>query len=86
MFFLCHEIKENDESFNEESIKKYISYINSLRYEKNFLIYIVGCKLDNILKEIKNKTAFIIDNERKFTFYGQRIKTFLRLIKLKIFL
>ena len=36
-FFLCNEIKENDESFNEESIKKYISYINSLRDEKNFL-------------------------------------------------
>ena len=31
------EIKENDESFNEESIKKYISYFNFLRDEKNFL-------------------------------------------------
>jgi hypothetical protein len=34
---LFFEIKENDESFNEESIKKYISYFNFLRDEKNFL-------------------------------------------------
>ena len=84
-FFLCHEIKENDESFNEESIKKYISYINSLRDEKNFYIYIVGCKLDNKLKELKNKTAYIIDNEGKFTLYGQRIKTFVETNQIKKF-
>ncbi len=82
---LFFEIKENNESFNEESIKKYISYINSLRDEKNFFIYMVGCKLDNKLKELKNKTAYIIDNEGKFTLYGQRIKTFVETNQIKKF-
>ena len=40
------------------------------------MIYVVGCKLDLKVTELKLKTAYIIDNNQRFTSYGQRIKTF----------
>ena len=84
-FFICHEIKENDEFFNEETIKKFILYISNVHNLNDFLIYSVGCKLDKKSKEIKNKTAYIIDNEGKFTTYGQRVKTFVETHNIKKF-
>ena len=84
-FFICHEIKENDEFFNEETIKKFILYISNVHNLNDFLIYSVGCKLDKKSKEIKNKTAYIIDNEGKFTAYGQRVKTFVETHNIKKF-
>ena len=84
-FFICHEIKENDEYFNEETIKKFILYISNVHNLNDFLIYSVGCKLDKKSKEIKNKTAYVIDNEGKFTTYGQRVKTLVETNNLKKF-
>ena len=85
VFFLCHEISENDEKFNEEMIKRYISYISSLKETKEYLIYVVGCKLDLKVTELKLKTAYIIDNNQRFTSYGQRIKTFVETNPVKKF-
>ena len=79
------EIKENDEFFNEETIKKFILYISNVHNLNDFLIYSVGCKLDKKSKEIKNKTAYIIDNDGKFTTYGQRVKTLVETNNIKKF-
>ncbi len=84
-FFICHEIRENDEFFNEENIKKFILYISNVHNLNDFLIYSVGCKLDKKSKEIKNKTAYVIDNEGKFTTYGQRVKTLVETNNIKKF-
>lgn len=75
VFFICHEIAENDDKFNEEIIRRYITYVNNVK-EKDVIIYIVGCKLDAKKKELKEKIAYIYDNNNTITNYGQRVKTF----------
>ena len=76
--YLSNENKEN-------MIRRYISYISSLKETREYLIYVVGCKLDLKVTELKLKTAYIIDNNQRFTSYGQRIKTFVETNPVKKF-
>ena len=80
VFFLCHEVTENDEKFNEEMIKRYISFISNIKDNKEYIIYVVGCKLDQKISELKAKSAFIMDQSMRLTNYGQRVKTFIKIV------
>ena len=85
VFFLCHEVTENDEKFNEEIIKRYISFISNIKDNKEYIIYVVGCKLDQKISELKAKSAFIMDQSMRLTNYGQRVKTFINTNPIKKF-
>lgn len=75
--FICHRLADgDDDTFNEEAIKKHLNFISNSRGGKEFISYVVGCQLDKKGEEILNKKAFMKDSNCKVSDLGQRIQTF----------
>ena len=87
VIILCYEMKENKDDFNKEIIKKQIDYINDINY-KNFVLYLVGCKLDQKLIDLGDNNINIYHKQPtiELTDFGLQIKKFVEENKIKKYL
>ena len=87
VIILCYEMKENEDDFKEEEIKKQIEYINNISY-KNFVLYLVGCKLDQKIIDLGDDNINIYQKEMstELTKFGLQIKKFVEENKIKKYL